>query len=248
MQLLDLTHRWCTEREDPDVDINDVQPLAAAVYSHNKLFSARYPDPAPFQLPDPRQPARSLTDLLTATAALLARRQPRNAPLLHSARTVHEVIAEENRILESVNCEPGTYTPGDWVKIFEVRLSLRIQLHRQRFPQATRSLLARVPSGVPASGALCIVIYYVRDRPFSLDSRPSRIGCSAWFLSCVFWVRLQQSGVRWGKSCVGSVRFFQRMSSPTPHAFVSGSPFSVCVEPEASSFFFFISAWTRRLA
>ena len=28
----------------------------------------------------------------------------------------------------------------------------------------------------------------VRDRLFSLDSRPSRIGSSAWFLSSVFWV------------------------------------------------------------
>ena len=32
----------------------------------------------------------------------------------HSARTVHEVIAEEYRVLESVNYELGTYTPGDW--------------------------------------------------------------------------------------------------------------------------------------
>ena len=38
-------------------------------------------------------------------------------------RTVHEVIAEEYRILESVNCELATYTPGDWVKLFEVRFS-----------------------------------------------------------------------------------------------------------------------------
>ena len=42
-QLMDLTHRWRTEREDPDIDINDVQPLAAAVYVHIKLHSARYP-------------------------------------------------------------------------------------------------------------------------------------------------------------------------------------------------------------
>ena len=88
-QLLDLTHRWWTEREDPDIDITDVHPLAAAVYSHIMLRSARYPDPARFQLPDTPLEARSLTDLLAAVAALLAGRQPHNAPLLHSARTVH---------------------------------------------------------------------------------------------------------------------------------------------------------------
>ena len=90
-QLLDLTHRWRKEREDLDIDINDVHPLAAPVHKNIKLHSARYPDPAPFQRPDPRKPARSLTDLLTAIAALLARCQPHNAPLLDSARTVHEV-------------------------------------------------------------------------------------------------------------------------------------------------------------
>ena len=122
-QLLDLTHRWWAEREDLDIDIDHVHPLAAAVYIHIKLHSARYPDPAQFQLPDPRQPARSLTDLLTVIAALLAWRQPHNAPLLHSARAVHEVVAEDYRILESVNYELGTYTPGDWVKLFEVHFS-----------------------------------------------------------------------------------------------------------------------------
>ena len=76
------------------------------------LYSASDPDPAPLQLPDPRKPARFLTDLLTAIAALLTGRQPHNAPLLHSAWTVHEVIAEENRFLESVKYELGTNTPG----------------------------------------------------------------------------------------------------------------------------------------
>ena len=70
------------------------------------------------------QRARSLTDLLTAIAALLARRQPHNAPLLHSARTVHEVITDEYGILESVNYELGTYTMGEWVQLFELRFSL----------------------------------------------------------------------------------------------------------------------------
>ena len=120
---LDLTHRWWSEAEVPDIDVNDVYPPAAA-YICIKLHSARYPDPAPFQLPAPQQPARSLTDLLTTLAALLDRRQPHNVPPLHSARTVHEVVDEEYRILESVNYELGTYTRADWVSLFEVRFFL----------------------------------------------------------------------------------------------------------------------------
>ena len=141
-QLLDLTPRWWTERADTDIDINDIHSLAAAVYIHIKLHSERYPGPAPFQLPDPLQPARSLTDLLTAIAALLARRQPHNAPLLHSAWTVQEVITEECRILESVHYELGTPTPAPWIQILEKRLSLWCQQCQQRFPQSPRSLLS----------------------------------------------------------------------------------------------------------
>ena len=84
-QLLDPTHRVWTERADTDIDINDIQPLAVAGSIHIKLQSERYPGPAPFQLPDPLQPACSLTDLLTAVATLHAKRQPHSAPLLHSA-------------------------------------------------------------------------------------------------------------------------------------------------------------------
>ena len=101
----------------------------------------------------------------TAIATLLAKRQLYNAPLLHSAWTVDEVITEACRILESVNYELGTCTPGDWVKLFEIRFSVRTEQHQQRFPQATRSLLARVRSDVLASGALYIASEYVRDRP-----------------------------------------------------------------------------------
>ena len=68
------------EAEDPDTDVNDIYTLAAAAYICIKLHSAKYPDRAPFHLPDPRQPARSLTDLLTALAAILGRRQPHNVP------------------------------------------------------------------------------------------------------------------------------------------------------------------------
>ena len=98
LQLLDRTHRWWSERE-PDTEEGVVYTLAAAAFFCIKLHSARYPDPAPFQLPDPRQPASSLTHFLTAPAATLRRRQPRDVPPLHTAQAVHEVVAEEYRIL-----------------------------------------------------------------------------------------------------------------------------------------------------
>ena len=100
----------------------------------------------------------------------------------------------------------------------------------------TRSLLSRIPSGALASGALSIANDHVRDHPFSLHSMPSRIGSSACFFSCVFWVCLLQAGAHWS---AGSVSFFRRRSSRTPRACVSGSPFSVCVEREVSPLHFF---------
>ena len=125
LQLLDLTHRWWSESEGPDIEEGDVCSHAAAACIFIKLHSARYPDPAPLQLPDPRQPARS--DLLTALAATLGRRQPRNVPPLHTAQAVHEVVVEEYRILDSVNYELATYTQADWVRLFETRFSLRAE-------------------------------------------------------------------------------------------------------------------------
>ena len=92
----------------------------------------RYPDPILFQLP-----ARSLTDLLTTLAANLDRRQPHNSPALHPAQT--EVVSEDRCILESVSCELGAYTPGGWVRLFEVRFSLRAQPFQQHSPRVTRS-------------------------------------------------------------------------------------------------------------
>ena len=165
--MLDLTYRWWSEAEGPDIDEGDVCPLAAAAYVCIKLHSARYPDPAPFQLPDPQQLARSLTDLLTTLAAFLGRRQPHNVPPQHTPKAVHEVVAEEYRILESVSYELVTYAPADWVRFFEARFSLRVQHLRQSSPQVTGtllSLLARVPSGVLASAACVLATDYVLDR------------------------------------------------------------------------------------
>ena len=74
-------------------------------------------------------------------------------PPLHTAQAVHEVVVEEYRTLDTVNYELATYTPADWVRLFETRFSLSVEHLRQRFPQGTGSLLARVPSGRgPMSG------------------------------------------------------------------------------------------------
>ena len=77
----------------------------------------------------------------------------------------HQVMAEEYRTLESVN-----YEVGDCDACI-LGASLR------------GSLLHEGPSssGVIASLALCIANDCVWDRPFSLESTPSRIGSSAWF-------------------------------------------------------------------
>ena len=112
------------ERADSDIDIKDI-------HIHIQLHSERVPGPAPFQLPDPLQPASSLTELLTAVAALLARRQPHSAPLLHSAWTVQQVITEECRNLGSVHYEFGTTTPAAWIQVLEKRLSLWCQQCQQ---------------------------------------------------------------------------------------------------------------------
>ena len=81
----------------------------------------------------------------------------------------------------------------------QLRFSMSVEHLRQRFPQGTGSLLsllARVPSRVLASLALCLASDFVRDRPLSLESTPSRIGSSAWFLSCLVWVSFLLSGAR----------------------------------------------------
>ena len=169
LQLLDLAHRWWSERECNGIHI------FAAVYIHMKL-----------QQPPP------LTDLLTATAALFSSRQPHNASSLHTGWTVQQIVTEDNRILGSINFELATYTPAAWTQVFKLRLSLWYQ---QQSQQSQRPLLSLVPPDVPARDAQDVADVYVRDQPFTMDSRPSHVG-SAWFLSCAFWICLQVAGVR----------------------------------------------------
>ena len=61
-------------------------------------------------------------------APLLARRQPHNAPLLHSPWAIQKVVTEEYRILGSVNYELATHTPAAWIQVFKQRLSPLLSL------------------------------------------------------------------------------------------------------------------------
>ena len=178
LQLLDLAHRW-SEREDNDFHIFDVLPLAATVYISWLRLN---PPPAP----DRQQPARPLADLLAASAGLLAWRQPHNAPSLQ------QVVTEEYRILEVLGCELATHTPAAWIDVFKQRLSLWCQ---QQLQQSQRPLLSLVSPDVFAHAAQGIAEVYVRDQPFTVVSRPSHVGASAWSLSCAFWICLPLAGV-----------------------------------------------------
>ena len=171
-QLLDLTHRRWTERADTDIGHQRYpSPCSRAVYIHIKLHSEGVPGPAPFQLPDPLQPACSLTDLLTAIAALLTRRQPHSAPFLHSAWTVQQVITEECRILKSVQFELGT--PYQRLGLKSSRSASPCGASSaSSMGRRLRARLARVPSNVLARGAQSIADVYVQNQPFTLESRP----------------------------------------------------------------------------
>ena len=152
----------------------EIYSLAAAATVGIKLHPAIYPDPAPFQLPDPRQPAHSLTALAAS---------PGQAPTSQRATSAHG----SGCILDSVNYELATYSLADLVRLSE-----------SRFTQGTGSLLsllARFPSGVLACLALSLASDFVRDRLLSLESTPSRIGSSAWFFSCTVWVSFLLSGL-----------------------------------------------------
>ena len=111
----------------------------------------------------------------SATATSSSQLSPLSSPgariiTLHhwtdSAWTVHEVIAEEYRILESVHYELGTPTPAAWNQAFEKRLSLWCQQWQQRFPQS------------PRSGASPLVYWRVALR--ALTTSTSQIGRSLW--------------------------------------------------------------------
>ena len=183
-QLLDLTCRWWTQTEDPDIDINDVHSLAAAVYIHIKLHSASAASPLL------NRPSHGY------------RRSPRQVRA--SRRSDVTLTLDDPRSCHGRTSYPGisqlrardTHTPAAWVQVFELRLT---QQREQGFPQISSLRLSRVLPGVepwPLSRSSSLTAH------FSLESRPSRVGSSAWFLSCVFWICLQLAGVHLGKAAV----------------------------------------------
>ena len=186
-QLLDMTHRWWSEGDDNDIIIVDVLPLAAAVYVHIELRSARYPGPDPS--PDPQQPRPSPHFLPGASLT---------TPHCCTQRGQFRELSEEYRILGSVNYELGTHTPAAWIQVFKQRLSMcHLSSHLRPF-------LSLVPPDVLARGAQDIADVYVREQRFTVHSRPSHVGGSAWFFSCAFWVCLQVAGVCLRSHNVGS--------------------------------------------
>ena len=168
-------------------------------------------NPAPAQ--GPQQTDRPLADLLTAIARILARRQPDSPPSLHTGFT------EEHRVLEVLGYELATRTPAAWIGVFERRFSLWSQ---QQLQQSRRPVFSLTPPSLLVHCAHVIAEACVRDQPFTVDPRPSRVGASAWFLSCAF------SGCvsGWQESEVTQRRFVPSGRAPTS-PFVHGAPSSL---------------------
>ena len=120
-----LDSQGWTERADTDIDINDFLPLAAAVYIHIRMHSERYPGPAPFQLPDPLQPARSLT---------FSQLSPLSSPGA-SLTTLHSCtqLGRSNKLSQKNVVSWRKFTlslerpPADLIQVLEKRLSLLCQ-------------------------------------------------------------------------------------------------------------------------
>ena len=106
---------------------------------------------------------------------------PHSVMTLHTSWTVQEVIAAEARLLESVHCEVGTYSPADWVHLLAMRFSLKTEQLRQRTPPAMRAPLSVtvVPVEFVRSGALLVAAGFARDCPLAPDITLSCLGCSA---------------------------------------------------------------------
>ena len=120
------------------------------------------------------------------------------------------------------------------------------QQRQERFPPATRSLLARVP------------LMYWQAGPCGLSVTPSgtahspcipdRLASGAFLGSfvCVLDLSPASRGPLGIKAALAR-SLFRRMSPRTPHTLVSVFPFSLCVKLGASPLHFFTSAWTCQL-
>ena len=133
--------------------------------------------------------SRALPELLTAVTELLTWHQPRDAPALHTARTVQQVTRSEFHILEALGFDLAIPTPVAWMEIFRRRLSL----WEQEYCCPTAGPF-RSPPAVFADCAHHTCDAYVQCFPFSAGSMASQVGASAWFVSTVLWICLGTCG------------------------------------------------------
>ena len=74
-------------------------------------------------------------------------------------------------------------------------LSLQLPTHTTCW--ALPTLAHRLPADVMRSGALLVAAGFAQC-PLAPNTTPSRLGCSAWFVTGLLWVCLLHAGVRWG--------------------------------------------------
>ena len=157
-QLLDLTHRW-SEREDNDIDIGDVHPLATA-QSKSVLSCTQRGIQIGFH-----------TNSQTLSS-LLAHRPTCPQPLLHSSPSASPTL---------LHCctQLGQFRELSQVKIAPWGQSATSLAHASSLDPSQlsqRPLLSLVPPVVLARGAQDIADVYVSEQPFTMDSRSSRAG------------------------------------------------------------------------
>ena len=163
LQSLNLTHRWWSESEGTDVEERGMStPLRQLLMLALYCTSARYQTwlHSSFQTIG-RRPALSLTSALC--------RYSGQAPISQCATSAHGSTA-------------GWCTPAGWVCLFETRFSLNVE-HRGL---AHCSRCSRVSLPGFSQAWPCVWPVTLSE---TAHSRPgvaaSRIGCSAWFLSCL---------------------------------------------------------------
>ena len=116
-----------SEAEDSVIDVNDIYPLSRLAFALNCTpqgtlirIPASRPSAASSLLHRPFHDSRCCS-----RPACLTTFRPCTQP----GQSTKLLLKNIDRILESVNYEFGTYTLADWVSLFEVRFSLRVQQH-----------------------------------------------------------------------------------------------------------------------
>ena len=116
-------------------------------------------------------------------ARLLARRQPHNAPSLHTAWTIQQIVAEDYRILEVLNYELATQTPAAWIEVFQRRLPCGV---------SSNFSIRNARSSLVPPGGLLMVRKVLLKHAFGTSPEPRTPGPVTWEL------RLGLSPVRSG--------------------------------------------------